>query len=108
MPKLIRRRPLKDKILDYLNPLDFWLWLSEEIETREWDAKAIANPVGVGLNFVFLLARANSASLTKASDDVFGDDRRGAGWLGWFVSSTRAQLYYILTEHSHRLQSQYS
>lgn len=86
MPKLIRKRPLKERVLDYLNPLDFWLWLSEEIETRDWDARAIANPLGAGLSFVFLLARANSAGTSKAQDDVFGDVGGATGWLSWLVT----------------------
>lgn len=85
MPRLVRRRPLAERIAAYLNPLDFWLWLSEEFETREWDTKGVANPVGLALNFVLLIARANSGgSSSKDVDDVFGDTR-GPGWLSWFV-----------------------
>lgn len=69
---------------DYLNPQDFLLWLSEEFETREWDIKGFANSVGAALNFVFLVARANSTSNSSINDDVFGDSG-GPGWFSWFV-----------------------
>lgn len=85
MPRLIRRRPLIERIKAYLNPLDFLLWLSEEIETRDWDSKSLGNPVGLTLNLVFLICRANSGSAISGDDDVFGDPRSKAGWLAWFV-----------------------
>lgn len=88
MPRLVRRRPLTERIKSYLNPLDFLLWLSEEIDTNDWDQfeKDWALPLGVLLNVVFLIARANSRpNSSRASDDVFGDDG-GAPWLSWLVS----------------------
>lgn len=44
-----------------LNPMDFLLWLSEEMETRDWDSNLVGTQIGLSFNFVFLLARANSA-----------------------------------------------
>ncbi len=88
-PRLIRRRPLSDRIKAYLNPLDFLLWLSEELDSNDWDQwnKEWANPIGLGLNVVFLIARANSAhSTSKGPDDVFGDDIAYTSWMTWFVS----------------------
>ncbi|PYH95997.1 hypothetical protein BO71DRAFT_189609 [Aspergillus ellipticus CBS 707.79] len=88
MPRLVRRRPLAERIASYLNPLDFLLWLSEEIDTHDWDQfeKDWALPVGVALNLVFLVARANSqSSSSQAIDDVFGDDG-STGLLSWFAS----------------------
>ncbi|KJZ77976.1 hypothetical protein HIM_02613 [Hirsutella minnesotensis 3608] len=79
MPRLVRRRPLRERIVSMLNPMDFLLWLSEEIETRDWDSQAVGTRLGLGLNFVFLLARANSGS-KPSSSDVFGDD----GSSSWF------------------------
>jgi hypothetical protein len=86
MPRLVRRRPLGERIKSYLNPLDFLLWLSGEIDANDWDQfeKDWALPVGVALNVIFLIARANSRpSGSEAVDDVFGDD--GVPWLSWFV-----------------------
>ncbi|KAF7620451.1 hypothetical protein AFLA_005758 [Aspergillus flavus NRRL3357] len=88
MPRLIRRQPLTERIKSYLNPLDFLLWLSEEIDANDWDQfeKDWALPLGVALNVVFLIARANTQpSGGRAIDDVFGEDG-GTPWLSWFAS----------------------
>ncbi|KAJ5124050.1 uncharacterized protein N7515_007875 [Penicillium bovifimosum] len=90
MPRLVRRRPLTERILSHLNPYDFLLWLSEEFEGGDWDQleKDWALPIGIALNVVFLVARANSrAGGSKAFDDVFGDDE-GTSLLGWLASFT--------------------
>jgi len=90
MPRLVRRRPLSQRLKDYFNIWDWLLWASEELESNDWDdwAKEYAVYVGFGLNFVFVLARANCGATSRGYDDVFGDyDRPGSiGWLGWFVS----------------------
>lgn len=87
MPRLVRRRPLTERIASYLNPLDFLLWLSEEVDTHDWDQfeKDWALPLGVLLNLTFLIARANSQTTgSQAIDDVFGDDE-STPWLSWLV-----------------------
>jgi len=87
MPRLVRRQPLAERIKSYLNPLDFLLWLSEEIDSSDWDqwAKNWALPLGIGLNVVFLVARANSkGNGSQAIDDVFGEEPE-VSWLNWFV-----------------------
>jgi hypothetical protein len=85
MPRLVRRRSLIERIKTYLNPLDFLLWLSEEIETWDLDSKAFANPIGLALNFLFLICKANSGPAIGSGDDVFGDAQSRSGWLAWFV-----------------------
>lgn len=88
-PRLIRRRPLVERIKASLNPLDFLLWFSEELDSNDWDqwGKEWANPVGFLLNVVFLIARANTAYSTRTDgDDVFGDDIAYTPWSAWFVS----------------------
>lgn len=55
-----------------LNPMDFLLWVSEELETRDWDSKALGTKLGLAFNFIFLIARANCAA-SEAHDDVFSD-----------------------------------
>lgn len=88
MPRLVRRQPLAERIKAYLNPLDFLLWLSEEIDTNDWDQleKNWALPLGVILNIVFMIARANSRqSGSEAVDDVFGEGD-GVSLLSWLVS----------------------
>jgi hypothetical protein len=88
MPAVVRRQPLLERIQAFLNPLDFLLWLSEELDTNGWDRleKEWAIPIGVGLNIVFLVARANASLGARRYDDVFGEPTGGSGWLGWLVS----------------------
>ena len=88
MPRLVRRRPLAERVRSYLNPWDFLLWLSEEIDGHDWDAmeKDWGLVIGISVNLLFLVARANSRSSgSQAIDDVFGDDE-GVPWLSWLVS----------------------
>ncbi|KAF5666028.1 hypothetical protein FHETE_6396 [Fusarium heterosporum] len=68
-----------------INPMDFLLWLSEELETRDWDSATAGTQMGLAMNFLFLLARANSSSSSTKSDDVFSDET-SSGWLTFFVS----------------------
>ena len=91
MPRLIRRQPLADRIKGYLNPAEFLLWLSEELESHGWDQleKEWAIPIGLALNLSFLVARANSRGASASYDDVFGDSTREAGWFSWLVSTFR-------------------
>lgn len=94
MPRLVRRRPLSERLKAYFNPLDFWLWLSEEFETSDWESNQ-ATPLALGLHFVLLIARANSGGSSKRNraDDVFGDGPTGTGWFSHLVSI--ALLYEI-------------
>ena len=87
MPRLIRRQPLVERIKGYLDPADFLLWLSEELESHGWDQleKEWAIPIGFGLNLIILMARANSRGGTGSYDDVFGDSKSEATWLNWLV-----------------------
>lgn len=89
MPRLVRRQPLLARIKAYLNPLDFLLWLSEEVDSNDWDEfqRSYATSLGLALNLVFIIARANSGSRAarRGGDDVFGDDISRRGWLTWLV-----------------------
>ncbi|RFU29735.1 hypothetical protein B7463_g6612, partial [Scytalidium lignicola] len=93
MPRLVRRRPFSERLKAYLNPLDFWLWLSEEFETSNWESKQ-ATPLALGLHFVLLIARANSGSSSKRSreDDVFGDVQTGSEWFSHFAAMVSYSL----------------
>lgn len=89
-PRLIRRRPLSERISTYLNPLDFLLWLSEELDSNEWAQWKIewATPIGLALNILIMIARANSVQNTRSrGDDVFGENGSYLGWLSWLVST---------------------
>lgn len=86
--RLIRRQPLIERIKASLDPLDFLLWFSEEFDSGDWDQwqKDWATPIGLGVNILMLVARANSTgSVRQRGDDVFGDDTGSAGWMNWFV-----------------------
>ena len=102
-PRLVRRQPLAERLKAYLNPLDFLLWVSEELESSDWDQcqNDWATPLGLTLNFVMLVARANSGGRApKGADDVFGEDTGGVGWLGWFVRahSMALKIYGFLED----------
>lgn len=66
------------------------MWASEEINSGDWDefAKSYATPFSLGLNVVFMIAKANAGkSSSERGDDVFGEYKRsGSGWFRWFVS----------------------
>lgn len=82
--RIVRKKPLAERLRAMLDVMDFLLWLSEEIETRDWNSDVVGTQMGLATNFVFLLARANSSSNTTA-DDVFSDGA-GSGWLAFLVS----------------------
>lgn len=87
MPRLVRRTPLSERIKAYLDPYDFFLWLSEELNDDAYDEwlKDWATPIGIGLNILFILARgASRPRQGRGRNDVFGEDE-GSGWFGWFV-----------------------
>jgi len=86
MARLVRRAPLSQRILAYCNIMDLLLWLSEELETRDWDSKEVGTRVGLVASFVFMLARANSEAVTDADMEVFGDGDSGTGWVHYIVS----------------------
>ncbi|EPS28161.1 hypothetical protein PDE_03107 [Penicillium oxalicum 114-2] len=97
MPRLVRRQPLAERIQSFLNPWDFLLWVSESIEGFDWDQveKDWGLSIGIILNLVFLIARANSGSSgSEAIDDVFGDND-GVPWLSWFGSAVVHVLVMI-------------
>lgn len=102
MPRLVRRRSFRERIADLFNIQDWLLWISEEIETRDWDTTTYANPLGFGLHFLLLISRANSGSDGYGDrDDVFGDSPSGSGWLSYLVRTTTvdtASYSLILTD----------
>lgn len=88
--RLVRRQPLWNRIKARFDPWDYALWLSEEIETRDFGSKSLGNQLGVACNIVFILARVyGSYSAGSDTDDIFSDDdsSTSSGWLAWFVSS---------------------
>jgi hypothetical protein len=97
MPPLVRRRPLLERIQAYLDPWDFLLWLSEELNDDAYEdlLNTWATPIGIALNFLFIIARgASKPGDLRGSDDVFGDieGKRGSGWFAWLVSISSCAL----------------
>ncbi|KAL0933212.1 uncharacterized protein CTRU02_212175 [Colletotrichum truncatum] len=90
MPRLVRKKPLAERVKAWLNPMDNLLWLSEELETRDWDSKALGTQLGLAFNFAFLLSRANS-TVSDVEDDVFGDAGSGS-----FVTFVVRPLVWVL------------
>ncbi|KAK3113303.1 hypothetical protein LTR53_009553 [Teratosphaeriaceae sp. CCFEE 6253] len=91
MPRLVRRAPFSERIKAYLDPYDFLLWLSEELNDDAYDEwlNAWATPLGIALNIIFILARgASRAAQPKGRDDVFGDmdGNSGSGWFSWLAA----------------------
>jgi hypothetical protein len=86
--RLVRRRSFKERLQAFMNPMDFYLWLSEEIQTLDWDSKTFGTRFGLAANFIFLLARANSNG-RKSADDVFGD-APASSWVTVVVSTKAA------------------
>jgi hypothetical protein len=88
--RIVRRAPLIERIKDFLNPHDNLLWASEELNSKDWEdfQQSYGTPIGIAINLVFLITRANSGSRVSRSDDVFGDDatRNGSGWFTWFCT----------------------
>lgn len=78
-----------ERVKAMLNPMDFLLWLSEEVETHDWSSKTVGTQLGLAMNFAFLLARANSGGV-RVADPVFDDGAGTSGWLAYLVSSSSA------------------
>lgn len=94
-PRLIRRRPLWERIKARFDPWDYVLWLSEEFETRNFGSKSLGNQLGVACNLLFVLARVyGSYSADSGNDDIFSDTESStsSGWLAWFASSIMLEL----------------
>ncbi|CRK33576.1 hypothetical protein BN1708_006073 [Verticillium longisporum] len=107
MPRMVRRKPWAERVKAMLNPMDFLLWVSEELETRDWDSKALGTKLGLAFNFIFLIARANCAA-SEAHDDVFSDGVssrltnyviRPLSWI--LVLLSGANAFYTVTRSRH-------
>lgn len=86
MPRIVRRAPLMERIKSSLDVMDFLLWLSEELETREWDSKSVGTRVGLVASFLFMIARANTqGGATDVEQELFGDGE-SASWVQYIVS----------------------
>ena len=87
MAPVIRRQPLLKRIKAYLDPVDFFLWISEELNSSDWSEfeRRWALPIGVGLNLVFILARAANRPSQSDYDDVFAEPTAKSWGISWMV-----------------------
>ena len=104
MPPYVRRQPLLDRVQSLLNPYDFWLWLSEELETSGWERvdNKWAIIIGITLNLILLFAQANSKARSRYYEDVFGE-ASGPSWTVWLVRPFLAAVRDSNTDHPTRL-----
>ncbi|QIX00669.1 hypothetical protein AMS68_006186 [Peltaster fructicola] len=111
MPPLIRRRPLLERLRTNLDPYDFLLWLSEELNDNSYDEllNAWATPIGLASNLLFILARGASRNTFSGADDVFSEHGAGRGWFSWLSASIVHSLtilcclnaFYTFTRKKH-------
>ncbi|OAL48122.1 hypothetical protein IQ07DRAFT_589589 [Pyrenochaeta sp. DS3sAY3a] len=88
MPRLVRRAPLVERIKAYIDPSDWLIWISEELNSSDWDefAASYALYLGTGANLLFLVAQANSGASTSLDDDGVFKDLSGPGWTKWLMN----------------------
>ncbi|RPB03260.1 hypothetical protein L873DRAFT_1670674 [Choiromyces venosus 120613-1] len=91
--RLVRRQPLAERLSGLINPFDLFLALSIWLESHDWDnlQNTVKNPLGLALNILCLISRANSNGGARRSgaEDVLrrpaggypgGVRSGGAGW----------------------------
>lgn len=86
MPALVRKTSLLQRIQANLNIYDLGLWVSEEIESYGFEQleKEWAVPIGILLNLLYMIARANINTRSRSYDEVFGESK-GPGWAASIV-----------------------
>jgi hypothetical protein len=88
MPRLVRRAPLSERIKAYMDPSDWLIWVSEELNTNDWEdfAQSYAVYLGFGANILFVIAQANSGAATTYDRDSVFREVSGPGWMKWFMN----------------------
>lgn len=93
MPRLVRRAPLAERIKSYIDPSDWLLWLSEELNTSDWDSfsKAYGLIIGATCNILYIIVQANSVGGNDDYDDILVGSG-SSGWFRWFCRVTATIL----------------
>lgn len=88
MPRLVRRAPLAERIKAYIDPSDWLIWISEELNTPDWDdfAASYALYIGLASNLLFVIAQANSGAANSYDDDSVFKEVSGPGWMKWIMN----------------------
>jgi hypothetical protein len=86
--RLVRRAPFAERLKTYLDPSDWLIWISEELNSSDWEdfASAYSLYLGFAANVLFVLAQANSGASTNSDDDGVFSEVQGPGWLKWLMS----------------------
>ncbi|KAK3208992.1 hypothetical protein GRF29_69g359039 [Pseudopithomyces chartarum] len=94
--RLVRKAPLKERIKAYLDVHDWLLWLSEELNTSDWEdfAKDFSLTIGIVLNLVYIIAQANTTG-RPTNDDIFVESAASVGWFTW--ACRLAVIYLAIT-----------
>jgi hypothetical protein len=85
--KFVRKAPFAERVQAWLNPHDLYLWLYEELSSRDWEDfdKRWSNSLGLALNLTFIFIRINATS-SSGGDDVFEDyPQKSKGVFATFV-----------------------
>jgi hypothetical protein len=89
--RVVRRAPFSERVKSLLNLWDIHLWLSEELNSRDWEEfdRRWSTSLGIALNLLFIFLRANSTPSSNG-DDIFEDyDRKPSGLFASFVCIIR-------------------
>jgi hypothetical protein len=84
--RVVRRTTLARRLKSSLDPHDFLLWISEELNSQDWEEfdRQWSTFIGISLNILFILARINSVPAVDGND-VFEDYRGPSGLLSVLV-----------------------
>lgn len=90
MPRLVRRAPLSERIKAYTDPSDWLIWISEELNSNDWEefSQSYALYIGFASNLIFVIAQSNSGASNGYDNDGDGVFREasGPGWINWFMN----------------------
>lgn len=88
MPRLVRQRPLGERIKSWIDPEDWYISISEKLDSEDWEefAKEHSRILGFAMNLVFVVAQANASRTSESDDDVLMGGSSGPGWFAWFCS----------------------
>ncbi|PVH93621.1 hypothetical protein DM02DRAFT_619159 [Periconia macrospinosa] len=86
MPRLVRQRPLGERIKSWIDPEDWHIWISDKLDSEDWEdfAKEHSRILGFAMNLVFIIAQANASRSSESDDDVLLGGNGGPGWFAWF------------------------
>jgi hypothetical protein len=97
--RVVRRAPFSERVKSWFNIADMLLWLSEELNSRDWEEfdRRWSNSMGIALNLIFIFLRANSTP-SSSGDDIFEDyHRKPSGLFASLVCTAKSIPDHQLT-----------